>query len=106
MDIEEIEVFSLGDLIDRVTPASPDPEPGKRRDRGVYRGTGDSSEPLLTSLDRLGGLDPPQPGGSARQVQDPAGGSFRDQLDLVGVDERRLFPDLDGVADQLRRYYS
>jgi hypothetical protein len=31
---------------------------------------------------------------------------FRDQLDLVGMDERRLFPDLDGVAAQLRRYYS
>lgn len=31
---------------------------------------------------------------------------LRDQLDLVGIDERRLFADLDGVADQLRRYYS
>lgn len=30
----------------------------------------------------------------------------RDQLDMVGVDERRLFPDLDGVAAQMRRYYS
>jgi hypothetical protein len=33
-------------------------------------------------------------------------GRLRDQLDLVGVDERRLFPDLDGLADYLRRYYS
>jgi hypothetical protein len=33
-------------------------------------------------------------------------GRLRDQLDLVSVDERRLFPDLDGVADHLRRYYS
>lgn len=33
-------------------------------------------------------------------------GRFRDQLDLVGVDERRLFPDLDGVAAEMRRYYS
>lgn len=33
-------------------------------------------------------------------------GRFRDQLDLVGADERRLFPDLDGVAAQMRRYYS
>ena len=30
----------------------------------------------------------------------------RDQLDLCGVDERRLFPDLDGVAAEMRRYYS
>jgi hypothetical protein len=30
---------------------------------------------------------------------------IRDQLDLVGMDERRLFPDLDGVAASLRRYY-
>jgi hypothetical protein len=30
---------------------------------------------------------------------------LRDQLDLVGIDERRLFPDLDGVAAALRRYY-
>jgi hypothetical protein len=33
-------------------------------------------------------------------------GRFRDQLDLVSVDERRLFPDLDGVAAEMRRYYS
>ena len=31
---------------------------------------------------------------------------FRDQLDLAGIDERRLFPDLDSVAAQMRRYYS
>jgi hypothetical protein len=38
----------------------------------------------------------------------PAGDAarVRDQLDLVSVDERRLFPDLDGVAAHLRRYYS
>jgi hypothetical protein len=31
---------------------------------------------------------------------------LRDQLDLVTMDERRLFPDLDGVAAEMRRYYS
>jgi hypothetical protein len=29
----------------------------------------------------------------------------RDQLDLLGIDERRVFPDLDGVAAAIRRYY-
>jgi hypothetical protein len=33
-------------------------------------------------------------------------GRLRDQLDLVSVDERRLFPDLDGLTAHLRRYYS
>jgi len=33
-------------------------------------------------------------------------GQIRDQLDLVGIDERRLFPDLDGVAAAIWRYYA
>jgi hypothetical protein len=33
-------------------------------------------------------------------------GRVRDQLDLVGISERHLFPDLDGVAAELHRYYS
>lgn len=37
----------------------------------------------------------------AREVQ-----RIRDQLDLVGISERHLFPDLDGVAAEMRRYYS
>ena len=38
----------------------------------------------------------------------PAGEAarIRDQLDLAGVDERLIFPDLDGVAARMRRYYS
>jgi hypothetical protein len=39
-------------------------------------------------------------------IPESASTYIRDQLDLVGVDERRLFPDLDGVAAQMRRYYS
>ena len=31
---------------------------------------------------------------------------IRDQLDLCSMDERRLFPDLDGVAVEMSRYYS
>jgi hypothetical protein len=59
MAIEEIRISSLGDLIDKVTPTEPDPVTGRHRDSGVYRGAADASRPLLTSLDRLGGVDPP-----------------------------------------------
>lgn len=59
MAIREIEVTSLGDLVDQVTPNDPDPETGRWRDTGVYRGCADVDWPLLTSLDRLGGTHPP-----------------------------------------------
>lgn len=51
----DIVVTSLGELIDKVTPAEPDPRTGRRRDTGVYRGSAESARTLLTSLDRLGG---------------------------------------------------
>jgi hypothetical protein len=53
------EIRSLGELIDRLTPPEPDPVTGRRRDAGVYRGAGDATWPLYTSLDRLGGIEPP-----------------------------------------------
>lgn len=59
MAIAEITVKSLGDLIDKVTPTEPDPRTGRRRDSGVYRGDGDAGWPLLTSLDKLGGVGSP-----------------------------------------------
>ena len=59
MPIAEVRVTSLGDLIDKVTPTEPDPRTGRRRDSGVYRGDGDAGWPLLTSLDKLGGANPP-----------------------------------------------
>lgn len=59
MAIRTVEVRSLGELIDQVTPAQPDRVTGRRRDSGVYRGAHDAGLPLLTSLDRLGGTDPP-----------------------------------------------
>lgn len=59
MPIAEITVNSLGDLIDKVTPTEPDPKTGRRRDSGVYRGDGDARWPLLTSLDKLGGVGSP-----------------------------------------------
>lgn len=59
MEIEERTIRSLGDLIDSVTPSEPDPTTGRRRDAGVYHGAASSDHALLTSLDRLGGTDPP-----------------------------------------------
>ena len=59
MNLTTITIHSLGELIDRVTPSAPDPVTGRRRDTGVYRGSSDASSPLLTSLDRLGGVQPP-----------------------------------------------
>ena len=59
MSITEVVVSSLGDLIDSVTPTEPDARTGRRRDTGVYRGASDACRPLLTSLDRLGGVNPP-----------------------------------------------
>ena len=59
MGIREIEVRSLGELIDHITPEKPDPITGRRRDSCVYHGSADASRSLLTSLDRLGGLNPP-----------------------------------------------
>ena len=55
----EIEIRSLGEFIDRVTPPEPDAVTGRRRDTGVYRGAANANAPLLTSLDRLGGVNPP-----------------------------------------------
>lgn len=59
MEVATICIRSLGELVDRITPADPDPETGHRRDTGVFRGGGDADWPLLTTLDRLGGVHPP-----------------------------------------------
>lgn len=58
MQITEIEIHSLAELMERVTPTAPDPNTGRYRDTGVYRGSSMASSPLLTSLDRLGGIHP------------------------------------------------
>jgi hypothetical protein len=54
-----IKVRSLGDLMDQVTPSRPNRQTGRRRDTGVYRGMSQAGRPLLTSLDQLGGVNPP-----------------------------------------------
>lgn len=57
--IPTVELTSLGQFIDAVTPSEPDPQTGRHRDSGVYRGVGHVERRLLTSLDRLGGENPP-----------------------------------------------
>jgi hypothetical protein len=59
MPIPEVRVHTLGELIDQATPPEPDPETGRHRDTGVYRGVRHADWPLLTSLDRLGGVQAP-----------------------------------------------
>ena len=57
--IVELTITSLGEFIDKVTPQAPDTVTGRRRDTGVYHGASDARAPLLTTLDRLGGVNPP-----------------------------------------------
>ena len=57
--METVEIRSLGELIDCITPNEPDPVSGRRREAAVFRGAGDAGWPLYTSLDRLGGLERP-----------------------------------------------
>jgi len=57
--IEEVRIDSLGQLLDLVTPGEHDPVSGRIRDTSVYRGSGHAHWPLLTSLDRLGGIERP-----------------------------------------------
>jgi hypothetical protein len=57
--VKTIEVKSLGELLDRATPDEPDPASGRFRATAIYRGVANPDSRLLTSLDRLGGIDPP-----------------------------------------------
>lgn len=59
MSVNETVVHSLGEFLDVVTPNEPDSRTGRRRDTGVYRGARHAQSPLFTSLDRLGGTEPP-----------------------------------------------
>jgi hypothetical protein len=59
MSIREVEVRSLGELIDHVTPEKADRVSGRLRDSSVFHGSPDTRRALLTSLDRLGGIEPP-----------------------------------------------
>src|SRR5207248_5828810 len=50
---------SLGKFGDAATPRDHDRQTGRRRETGVDCGASQSSQPLLTSLDKLAGVDPP-----------------------------------------------
>jgi hypothetical protein len=56
--MQTITLRSVGELIDRVTPDTPDRHSGRLRDTAVYRGVSEINTRLLTSLDRLGGIEP------------------------------------------------
>lgn len=56
--IKEVQIKTLGELLDLATPREPDRASGRFRENAVYRGVGDADWRLLTSLDRLGGVEP------------------------------------------------
>ena len=56
---KEITISTLGELIDKGTPTQRDPASGRHRNYSIYRGVGREEGSLLTSLDRLGGTNPP-----------------------------------------------
>ena len=58
-EVQEVRVGSLGELLDATTPAEHDPASGRLRETSVFRGCKAADWGLLTSLDRLGGVDPP-----------------------------------------------
>jgi hypothetical protein len=57
--LRTITVQSLGEFIDKVTPPCRDKASGRHRNYTIYRGVASNHSSLLTSLDRLGGIDPP-----------------------------------------------
>jgi hypothetical protein len=60
-------VQTLGELLDRTTPNAPDKASGRLRESAVYRGVSTANSSLLTSLDRLGGIDPPHTKGQLEE---------------------------------------
>ncbi|HVV69994.1 MAG TPA: FRG domain-containing protein, partial [Verrucomicrobiae bacterium] len=59
MSVKRTTIQSLGELLDRTTPSEPDQASGRLREDSVYRGVADMNSRLLTSLDRLGGIESP-----------------------------------------------
>lgn len=55
----EVTIKDLGQLIEQCTPTERDPVSGRLRNYSVFRGSNHIEDSLLTSLDRLGGTQPP-----------------------------------------------
>ena len=66
--VQTEKINSLGELIEKATPKTPDAESGRLRDCAVYRGMLDADWHLLTSLDRLG--CPPDPPHSKSHLEE------------------------------------
>ncbi len=111
--IEELErrgIGSLGEFFERAADSAPlacmlEPPAMDHRitvQSAAFTITSDTSRPFDAFLaehdlaDALRGIV--IPGGAVDLI--------RDQLDICAIDERRLFPDLDGVAREVRRYYA
>ena len=84
--VRTVVIHSLGEFVDRVTPSEPDSVTGRRRDTGVYRGSSNAKNPLLTSLDRLGA-------GTAAAHQGGSRGAHPPQLHSVLASACRHGPD-------------
>jgi hypothetical protein len=111
--IEELErrgIESLGEFFARAADSAPfacmlEPPAMDHRitvQSAAFTITSDTTRPFDAFLAEHG-LDD-----ALRAIVIPAGAVdlIRDQLDICAIDERRLFPDLDGVAREVRRYYA
>lgn len=111
--VEELErrgIGSLGEFFERAADSAPfacmlEPPAMDHRitvQSAAFTITSDTSRPFdafLAEHDLTAAM---------RGIVIPAGAVdlIRDQLDICAIDERRLFPDLDGVAREVRRYYA
>ena len=111
--VEELErrgIGSLGDFFERAADSAPfacmlEPPAMDHRitvQSAAFTITSDTSRPFDAFLTEHG-LDD-----ALRGIVIPRGSVdlIRDQLDICAIDERRLFPDLDGVAREVHRYYA
>ena len=103
-------IGTLGEFFERAADAAPfacmlEPPAMDHRitvQSAAFTITSDTSRPFDAFLAEHGVAE------ALRRIVIPARAVdlIRDQLDICAIDERRLFPDLDGVAREVRRYYA